>query len=238
MRHDPPMHSTRRQLLRSVGLFGATFAVSRGLAACFVAQPSDDGAERTEHALAQCQPGTISRNHGHALVVPPEDVAAGVAKTYSIKGTSGHDHQVTIGADQSALLTRGGTITVESTTGAGHTHSVTVSCQGAVTADAGADSAADGSDSAADGSNGDAGACSGGARSTSISANHGHTLVVPVADLASTEPKTYSIKGSSGHAHQVTITRAQFEHIASGAEISVRSSDDVGHSHVVTVACA
>lgn len=71
---------------------------------------------------------TIGTNHGHAVTVPGADVAAGVEKSYDIKGASGHPHTITITAAMFAMLKAGTPITVVSTNDANHTHSVTVSC--------------------------------------------------------------------------------------------------------------
>jgi hypothetical protein len=69
----------------------------------------------------------IGTNHGHALVVSKADVAAGVAKTYNIQGTSLHPHSVMITAAQFAMLAANTSITTMSSDD-GHAHSVTVSC--------------------------------------------------------------------------------------------------------------
>ena len=73
----------------------------------------------------------IADNHPagpHALTVSPADVAAGANKTYSIQGSSGHDHSITISAAQFSMLKAGASITTLSTSGGGHTHSVSVAC--------------------------------------------------------------------------------------------------------------
>jgi phage gp45-like len=183
----------------------------------------DDGEEsvsETEDALLTCKPPVISANHGHKLTVPAADVTAHVTKTYSIKGTSGHDHLVTITAAQFAQLGAGHAITVASTNSAGHTHSVTVTCSVSAPPPP------------------PAGTCSRGASATTISANHGHSLTVSKADVAAATAKTYSIKGTSSHAHQITITAAQFGQLKSGRTVSVTSSLVLSHVHTVTVACA
>src|SRR5262249_38761960 len=69
-----------------------------------------------------------------------------------------------------------------------------------------------------------------------ISMNHGHTLVVPVADLNSTVDMTYNIMGTSMHNHTVTLTVANFAALRAGP-IMVTSSNDAMHDHVVTVSC-
>jgi len=73
----------------------------------------------------------------------------------------------------------------------------------------------------------------------SISANHGHTIDVPVADLESTTPKTYAIMGTSPHSHNVTLDSDDFSALKSG--ISVKKTSDMGgtsHDHEVNILCA
>jgi len=70
----------------------------------------------------------IEGNHGHTLSVSEEDVAAGVEKIYDIRGSSAHAHSVTVTAANFATLAGNNPVTVSSTSGAGHTHSVTVTC--------------------------------------------------------------------------------------------------------------
>lgn len=69
----------------------------------------------------------IGANHGHVLVVSQADVAAGVAKTYSIQGTSLHDHTVTITDAEFAMLAANTSISTVSSND-GHSHPITVSC--------------------------------------------------------------------------------------------------------------
>ena len=69
----------------------------------------------------------IGTNHGHTLVVSKADVAAGVAKTYDIQGTSLHNHTVTITAAQFAMLAQDTSISTTSSND-GHAHSITVTC--------------------------------------------------------------------------------------------------------------
>lgn len=71
-----------------------------------------------------------------------------------------------------------------------------------------------------------------------IGGNHGHNLVVSVADVNSAVAKTYSIQGSSPHNHSLTISAADFNSLKTNKSISVTSSNDDGHSHPVTVSCA
>lgn len=79
---------------------------------------------------------TIVDNHpsgSHTLVVPVEDVAAGVEVTYDIQGNNtGHGHTVTVSATDFAALDSGTVVSLTSSdTGAigmDHTHPVTLSC--------------------------------------------------------------------------------------------------------------
>jgi len=73
---------------------------------------------------------------------------------------------------------------------------------------------------------------------TAVSANHGHTLTIPAADVDSTVAKTYSIAGAAGHDHTITLSPAQLAQIKAKTAVTVTSSVDVGHFHDVTVNCA
>lgn len=72
--------------------------------------------------------GAIGTNHGHSLAVSAADVQAGVQKTYTIQGTSGHDHNITLSVANFTTLSTGTSVSVNSTAGGGHTHSVNVVC--------------------------------------------------------------------------------------------------------------
>ena len=227
------MHSTRRQFLGSVALFGAALFGSRALVACAAPQGDDrEPVGESEAALGSCQVASISNNHNHSLVVPPADVEAGVAKTYSIRGTSSHDHTVAVTAEDFDALRAGTPVVLVSSVGGAHTHTVTVRCGGA--SDAGADADATG-DASADGAT--APSCDG-ATSSVISVNHGHSLSVPREDVLAGETRTYSIKGTSSHPHDVTITAAQFAQIRAGGSVTITSTSVGMHTHAVTVVCA
>jgi hypothetical protein len=81
-----------------------------------------------------------------------------------------------------------------------------------------------------------------GLRAETITSNHGHTLAVPIADLDATTDKVYSIAGTAGHDHTITLTAAQLAMLKSGGVVTVTSSVTNApvygtHSHDVTVAC-
>jgi len=74
---------------------------------------------------------------------------------------------------------------------------------------------------------------------TSIGSNHGHSLTVSAADVASATQKTYKIQGSGSHDHMVTISADSFAKLKNdNTTIQVVSSSGSGHTHTVTVSCA
>lgn len=224
-------------------LFGGAVLFSRGVFAC--ASQRGDDAVVGEAPLVSCRPPVIGNNHGHRLVVPLADIEARATKSYAIQGTSGHDHTVTITGAQFAVLGAGGTVVVTSSDTFGHSHDVTVSC--AIAAADGGDAGGDGvsdageaGDARADATDagGDAApmACPNGASATSISANHGHALDVPRADVIAGAPKAYAIQGTSGHDHVVSLTSAHFTALVAGGSVTVESDGEF-HTHTVTVRC-
>lgn len=72
---------------------------------------------------------------------------------------------------------------------------------------------------------------------TQISANHGHAVVVPAADVIAGVQKQYSIQGTSAHRHFITVTAAMFGKLRVGMPVEVLSGG-VSHRHTVTITCA
>ncbi len=70
----------------------------------------------------------ITGNHGHNLTVSKDDVSDGIEKTYAIDGSAGHSHSVTVTAANFITLRNNQQISLSSTTGSGHNHSIAVSC--------------------------------------------------------------------------------------------------------------
>jgi hypothetical protein len=70
----------------------------------------------------------IAMNHGHQLTISEADKQAGVAKDYSIQGTSAHSHTVSLEASDFKDLASGTIVIVTSTMDAGHTHDVEIHC--------------------------------------------------------------------------------------------------------------
>ncbi|MDX1326599.1 MAG: hypothetical protein R3299_02765 [Arenibacter sp.] len=90
--------------------------------------PQDPDPNSNGDCVANGTRTSIGSNHGHSLTVSKADVNAGTQKVYSIQGSSGHDHEVTLTSANFAALKNNNAISVTSTAGDGHTHSVNVSC--------------------------------------------------------------------------------------------------------------
>lgn len=121
----------------AVTITAAQFAQLAGGASIQVSSTTDAGHAHqvtvTCIAAAQTCPNgasavVITANHGHSLTVSKEDAAAGKAKKYSIQGAANHLHTVSLTPAHFKTLKLGGTVTVSSTTTAGHSHSVSVKC--------------------------------------------------------------------------------------------------------------
>ena len=82
------------------------------------------------------------------------------------------------------------------------------------------------------------GNCQQNGTSVNILGNHGHVLVVSMADVSAGVDKTYDIMGTAAHTHSVTITVAQFAMLATNHSITTNSSITSSHSHGILVMCA
>lgn len=82
--------------------------------------------------------------------------------------------------------------------------------------------------------------CATNGTSSTITANHGHTITVTASEIAAAADKTYTLLGSADHMHTVTITAGNFATLNSNANgsIMVTSTSTNAHTHSVTVLCA
>jgi hypothetical protein len=72
---------------------------------------------------------TIQNPHSHTMTVSAADVTAGVEKPYDITGGNlTHGHIVTVTAAHFAQLQMNFQVVIQSSSGGGHTHNVTVRC--------------------------------------------------------------------------------------------------------------
>lgn len=69
-----------------------------------------------------------------------------------------------------------------------------------------------------------------------IQANHGHVMMVSMADVTAGAAKTYNIMGTATHDHTVMISAAQFAQLKTGGTLTLTSSNTL-HTHSVTVMC-
>ncbi len=70
-----------------------------------------------------------------------------------------------------------------------------------------------------------------------IAGNHGHVLNVSKADVTAAADKTYDISGTAGHAHNVTVTAADFAKLKLNQSVQVTSTSTNAHTHTVTITC-
>lgn len=156
----------------------------------------------------------VGRNHGHVLTVAFADVAAGVEKSYDLAGSAGHPHTVTLSPDDMKSLLAGQIFRAKSTRDKQHAHRVLVQCAPAVDPPEWVS------------------ACE-----ATFSGKDEHELVIPAADVAAQSEKTYDVQGIAGHAHQITLTPADFQKLVKGEALSIvtsRLAEDA-HLHVVFI---
>lgn len=102
-------------------------------AASLALVPACGGGSTTSMTDAASGPSCTSQitaNHGHVLTVAGADLSQVRDHTYNIQGSADHTHSVTITQADIGTLASGGTVTVTSTLGGGHTHDCTVHCTG------------------------------------------------------------------------------------------------------------
>jgi hypothetical protein len=74
--------------------------------------------------------------------------------------------------------------------------------------------------------------------SATISANHGHTLEVSLADLMAGSAIDYGIQGTADHPHTLSLSAEHFAMLQLGMQVTVATSTDAGHNHQVTLDCS
>ena len=122
---------TRKQFLQSaLNTCAATLGLTV-LASCGSgpSAPAPDGGRSGSDAAPAAVPAvTIGDNHGHVMVVSQSDVLAAQQKSYSIRGTSDHDHTVLLTQAEFEQLAGCRAIMTTSTFDADHDHSILVAC--------------------------------------------------------------------------------------------------------------
>jgi hypothetical protein len=120
------MKLTRKEFLSTVVTAVAGAAGAAWLAGC--GSSDDDGGGGGGDCAANGTMASISGNHGHTLMVSKTDITMAAAHTYDITGNADHGHMVTISAGAFGMLAANQSVMTVSTTGANHTHNITVSC--------------------------------------------------------------------------------------------------------------
>lgn len=157
--------------------------------------------------------GKVGKNHGHVLTIPFADVQAGAEKVYDIGAASGHPHTVTLSADDMKTLLTGQNLRTKSSKDRQHQHRILVKCAPAVDPPEWINVV-----------------------TTEFSGKDEHELVVTAADLAARVEKTYDVQGIAGHAHQVTISAADFEKLAKAGNTKMFTSRaEDGHDHLAVI---
>ena len=68
--------------------------------------------------------GTVSNNHGHSVCLTDTQLTAGAEVTLTLSSGAGHTHAVSLTEEELTNLANGETVQKTSTSDAGHTHSV------------------------------------------------------------------------------------------------------------------
>lgn len=120
---------TRKEFLRSIAGVGMGAAAVAGLAGCGGDDGGDPPADAAQKSCtANGTTAAIGANHGHTMTVPSADVVAGAEKTYQIQGSSGHPHTVVVTAAMFTMLQNNTMAMATSSTDAGHSHPITITC--------------------------------------------------------------------------------------------------------------
>ena len=128
--HEPRDASRRAFVATLTSAAAVGFALH--IVGCIQEDPVSSGApasgENGNCALAKAaadRTGTVASNHGHVAVVTTAQQDAGTAFNLSIQGTSPHNHTLALTTQDLADLKAGLALTKTSSSGGGHTHSVT-----------------------------------------------------------------------------------------------------------------
>ncbi|MEO7732104.1 MAG: hypothetical protein ABIY55_14110 [Kofleriaceae bacterium] len=122
------MSLTRKQFLSSMmgavaGAAGVAFLVG-----CSSSESSPDAGGGAKNCVTNGTTVSIGGNHGHKLTVDKAEVSAAADHTYDITGTADHAHSVTVTAALFTTLKANTGVMVTSTSGAGHTHDISIGC--------------------------------------------------------------------------------------------------------------
>jgi hypothetical protein len=67
-----------------------------------------------------------------------------------------------------------------------------------------------------------------------ISGNHGHVLMLTVADIMAGTQKCYDVRGTATHSHYITVTAADFATLRTGGVVKKYSCNGGDHQYVLS----
>jgi hypothetical protein len=150
----------------------------------------------------------VGRNHGHVLVVPDADVLAATERSYSIRGSSDHDHQLLVTSEEFRALGLGEVLRKKTEFGGGHRHRVLVRCQPSILPPE--------MISACD---------------AVIAGEDGHEVIIPESHVRGGVDREYDIQGVAGHTHTLKIRAADFARLLAGEKLDIPTEYGAGHFH-------
>jgi hypothetical protein len=68
----------------------------------------------------------------------------------------------------------------------------------------------------------------------SVSANHGHVVILRAAQLQADAAVMLTLSTGDGHTHSLALTADEVVQVAGGARVSKTSSSNDAHTHIVT----
>lgn len=173
------------------------------------APPAQTGSAACERLVTK-----VGRNHGHAFSVAPSDVLEGLPKAYDLRSDADHTHRIELSAEEFAALGRGEVLRKQSERGGvnAHRHRVLVRCEQLVLSEEMIS------------------ACE-----IVVGGKDDHELVIPESHVRAGSERVYDIQGVEGHTHLLTVTAADFRHIAAGKNVDLVSGPGLGHFHHVYI---
>lgn len=199
---------------RSSSNTGTTASAPTTAATSHPADPSN-AAPASSPALA-CERivAKIGRNHGHEFPIAARDVLESLTKNFDLRGNSDHTHAIELSAAELTALGRGEVLRKQTERGGAnaHRHRVLLRCEPHVLPPE--------SISACD---------------IVVAGKDDHELVIPEAHVRAGVERHYDIQGVAGHTHVLTVTPADFQRIAAGESVDLKSGRGLGHFHHVYI---
>lgn len=182
--------------------------------ASYSATASPASKESSEPLSCERLVAKVGRNHGHAFPIAARDVLDGVTKTFDLRGDSDHTHTVELSTTELAALGRGEFVRKQTERGGAnaHRHRVLLRCEPLVLPPEMVS------------------ACD-----VVVAGKDDHEFVIPESHVREGVARDYDIQGVAGHTHVLTVTAADFQRIAAGQQLDLKSGQGLGHFHHVYI---